>query len=222
MAGRVLLVAILLTSILYPRRIEGADASIEEKLKAIRQRYAEVQRDLKQCRQVKRDLPGESAEGGNLTGYFQDSSLRKLAAQFYGESGKALEEYYFWDGQLFFVLRTESHYTKPLSGVVKRKTEDRFYFDHGKLIQWLGPAKKPVTLGPEAEERGSELLAQARRFSARIEDRGSRIRHGPEVLRYSRSSIFQPRFRSLSAQSAVNFSASKIFQKKLDTILYDR
>lgn len=170
MAGRVLLFAILLSSILYPRRIHGADVSIDGKIKGIRQRYTEVERDLKQCRPVKRDLPGESAEGGNLTGYFKDSSLRKLAAQFYGESGQALEEYYFWDSQLFFVLRTESHYTKPLSGVVKRKTEDRFYFDHGKLIQWLGPDKKPVAPGPEAQERGGELLAQARRFSARIED----------------------------------------------------
>lgn len=151
-------------------RIEGADGSIEEQIKAIRQRYADVERELKQCRQVKRDLPDESAEGGELTGYFKDASLRKLAAQFYGESGKALEEYYFWDGQLFFVLRSEWRYTKPLSGVVKSKTEECFYFADGRLIQWLGVDKKPKPPGPEAQERGRELLAQARRFSARIED----------------------------------------------------
>ncbi|HYJ06282.1 MAG TPA: hypothetical protein VEX43_14200 [Chthoniobacterales bacterium] len=168
MAGKVLLFAILLSSILYPRGIEGADRSIEEKIKAIRQRYAEVERELKQGRQVKRDLPGESAEGGELTGYFKETSLRKLAAQFYGESGKALEEYYFWEGQLFFVLRTESRYTRPLSGVVKSKTEERFYFDAGKLIQWLGLEKKPIALGPEAQERGRELLAQARKFSGMV------------------------------------------------------
>ena len=155
---------------IFAARIEGADSSFEQQIKAIRQRYAEVERELKQCRQVKRDLPGESAEGGELTGYFKDASLRKLAAQFYGESGKALEEYYFWDGRLFFVLRTESRYTKPLSGVVKSKTEERFYFEDGKLIQSLGADKKPMALNPEAEERGRELLAAARRFSARLED----------------------------------------------------
>ena len=165
MAGRALFFAILLSSILYPRRIEGADRAIEEKIRAIRQRYAEVQSQLKRCRQVKRDLPGESAEGGELIGYFRDLALWKLSAQFYGESGKAREEYYFWEGQLFFVLRSESRYTQPLSGVVKTESEERFYFDEGKLIRWLGPDKKPIALGPEAQERGRELFAQAAKLS---------------------------------------------------------
>lgn len=171
MAGRVLLLAILLVSVLSPGQIEGADAAaINRQIEVIRQRYAEVERGLRQSRQVKRDLPGESAEGGELTGYFKKSSLRKLAAQFYGESGKAREEYYFWDGQLFFVLRTESHYTKPLSGVVKRKTEERFYFADTRLIRWLGADRKPRAMDAEAEKRGRELLAAARKFSAMIEN----------------------------------------------------
>ena len=153
---------------LFPARSDGAGAALEEKIKAIRQRYAEVERELNQGRQVKRDLPGESAEGGELTGYFKETSLRKLAARFYGESGQALEEYYFWEGQLFFVLRTESRYTRPLSGVVKSKTEERFYFDGGQLIQWLGADKKPMAPGPEGQERGRELLAQARKFSGML------------------------------------------------------
>lgn len=154
--------------VIFGGRGEGADASIEEKIKAIRQRYAEVERELKQCRQVKRDVFGESAEGGELIGYFKDASLRKIRATFYGETGKALDEFYFSGDQLIFVLRTESRYTKPLSGVVKSKTEERFYFAEGKLIQWLGSDKKPMALGPEAEERGREELAQARKFSAMV------------------------------------------------------
>jgi hypothetical protein len=150
---------------LFVGRIEGAEPSTEEKIKTIRERYAEVEREIKQYRQVKRDLPGESTEGGELTGYFKGASLRKLAAQFYGESGKALEEYYFWDGQLFFVLRTDSVYTKHLSGVVKSTSEERFYFADGKLIQWLGENKKAMSLSAEAQARGRELLVQAGKFS---------------------------------------------------------
>jgi hypothetical protein len=164
---RAIAISLSLLAVL-PTRTEGAGAALEEKVKAIRQRYAEVERELKQCRQVKRDLPGESAEGGELTGYFKEASLRKLTAQFYGESGKALEEYYFWDGQLFFILRTESRYTKPLSGIVKKKTEERFYFDDGRLIQWLGADKKPMAIGSEAQERGRELLTQAAKFSGMV------------------------------------------------------
>lgn len=165
MAGRVLLCALLLSSI---RPVEGADGFLEVKIKAIQQRYAKVERELKQCQQVKRDLSGESAEGGELTGYFRKGALRKLAAQFYGETGKAREEYYFWDDQLFFVLRTESRYTEPLSGVAKSKTEERFYFDGDRLIQSLGADKKPVRLGRDEEERGRELLTAARKFSGMV------------------------------------------------------
>lgn len=150
---------------IFAGRIEGADSSIEEKIKAIRQRYAEVEGELKHCKQVKRDLPGESAEGGELTGYFKGSSLCKMTARFYGETGNALEEYYFGEGQLVFVLRTESRYTKPLSGVVKNRTEERLYFVDNKLIRWLDAEKKPVALSQEAGQRGGELLARAEKYS---------------------------------------------------------
>ena len=166
MAGKILGLALLLSSILYPCRIEGADPTIDKQVRVIRQRYAKVERELKQSRQVKRDLPGESAEGGELTGYFKKGSLRKLGAQFFGEGGRAREEYYFWEGELFFVLRTESHYTKPLSGVVKRKTEERFYFAGTKLIRWLGADREPRVMDAEAEARGRELLAGAKKYSA--------------------------------------------------------
>ena len=168
MAGRVWWFALLFSSIFHPRPLDGADASLEAKIKAIRQRYAEVERELAQCRQVKSDLPGESAEGGELTGYYKGGSLRKLAAQIYGESGKALEEYYFWNDQLFFVLRSETRYTRPLSGVVQSKREERFYLDDGRLIQWLAPDKKSRALGSAEEERGRELLAAARKFAGLV------------------------------------------------------
>ena len=170
MAGRVLLLAICFSAILYPVQSAAADPALEGQIRAIRQRYAKVERELKQSRQVKRDLPGESAEGGELTGYFKKDSLRKLVAQFFGETGQAREEYYFWEGGLFFVLRTESRYTKPLSGVVKRKTEERFYFADAKLIRWLGVDKKPRVIDAEAETRGRDLLAASRKFSAMVEN----------------------------------------------------
>jgi hypothetical protein len=159
------LACLLMTSAAFTR---AADTSAEEKIKVIRAHYSEIEESLKQCRQVKRDLPGESAEGGELIGYFKDSSLRKIAATFYGETGKALVEYYFWDGRLFFVLRAESRYTTPMSGRVKSKTEERFYFAGGKLIQSLGADKKPGALSEQAEQRSRELLAQAGKYSTLI------------------------------------------------------
>ena len=148
------------------RSLQANDPAVEEKIKAIRTKYAQIEKALKDCRQVKRDLPGESAEGGELTAWFRDRSVTKLSALFYGESGKALEEYYFWDSELIFVFRVESHYTQPMSGVVKTKTEDRFYFADGKLIRWLDADKKPRALDAETEKRGRELLTEAKKYSA--------------------------------------------------------
>jgi hypothetical protein len=63
----------------------AADPSVEEKVKTIRAHYSEIEGSLKSCKQVKRDLPEESTEGGELTAYLKDSSVRKLSAKFFGE-----------------------------------------------------------------------------------------------------------------------------------------
>jgi hypothetical protein len=147
---------------------QAADLAVEEKIKAIRSRYEKVEGALKHCKQVKRDLSGESAEGGELTAYFSGQSLRKLVAKFYGETGQAREEYYFWDERLFFVLRVESRYDKPLSGKVDRKSEERFYFADDALIRWLDPEKKEVSAGPAFQDRGREWIDQAKKYSALV------------------------------------------------------
>ena len=144
----------------------AADSALEGKIKTIRAQYAQIEKGLKDCRQVKRDLPEQSTEGGELTAYFKDRSVEKLRAMFLGEMGRVVEEYYFWNSELIFMFRVESRYTKPFSGVVRTKKEERFYFADGKLIQWLGADKKPRALDAEAEKRGSELLADAKKYSA--------------------------------------------------------
>ncbi|HWM23870.1 MAG TPA: hypothetical protein VNP98_03530 [Chthoniobacterales bacterium] len=145
-----------------------ANPTVDEQVKTIRSRYEAVNKGLSRCKQVKRDLPDESAEGGELTAYFTDQSLRKLTAKFYGESGQALEEYYFWEDRLFFVLRVESRYDKPISGKVKSKSEERFYFADDALIRWLDPGKKQIPAGPELQQRGGDLLAQAKKYSGLV------------------------------------------------------
>jgi hypothetical protein len=146
--------------------LRAADPSIEETIKSIRAKYAQIEKGLKDGRQVKRDLPEESTEGGELTAWFKDRSVEKLSAKFLGEMGKAVEEYYFWNSELIFVFRVESRYTEPFSGVVRTKKEDRFYFADGKLVQWLSADKKPHPMDAEAEKRGRDLLASSKKYSA--------------------------------------------------------
>lgn len=144
--------------------LQAADSAIEEKVKAIRGKYAEIEKELKDCRQVKREVEDESTEGGELTAYFKDSNLRKLSAQIYGEMGKHLSEFYFSESQLVFVFSVVQRYDKPF-GAVKSKTEERFYFADGKLIRWLNSDKKEVTNDAAKPERERELLAAAKKYS---------------------------------------------------------
>jgi hypothetical protein len=160
------IVGLVFGAVLGVTQIQAADSTVEEKVKTIRAHYEEIETDLKRCTEVKSDLPDESTEGGELTAYLSGQSLRKLIAKFYGETGQAIEEYYFWNERPIFVLRVESHYNKPLSGIAKSKTEERFYFADGVLIRWLDPAKKEVPAGPEFQQRGGKCLERAEKYSA--------------------------------------------------------
>jgi hypothetical protein len=157
------------------------ESGIEESIRTIRNRYAEVNRNLESCQQIKRDLFGYSTERGELTTYLLNSSLRKMVARFYGESGQTTEEYYFWDNRLFFVFRIDSRYDNPLSGRVIEKAEQRFYFSDGELIRWLAGMKEIPTASSEAEQRGRELLDQATEFSNLVKGGlggGSKVKRG--------------------------------------------
>jgi hypothetical protein len=116
----------------------------EDSIQSIRQHYTQINANVPRYRRVKKELSGFSAEGGELLAYFHGPSIMKMVATYLGESGKASEEYYFWDGKLIFVLRTEFRYDEPLSGKVTAKTENRFYFSNDKLIRWIDENGKQV------------------------------------------------------------------------------
>ena len=75
------------------------------------------------------------------------------------------------EDRLIFVLRVDSRYDKPLSGVVKSKSEERFYFADGVLIRWLDPGTKEVPAGSELQQRGRDWLAQAKKYTALVKKR---------------------------------------------------
>jgi hypothetical protein len=144
----------------------AASAQVEESIASIRQHYAQINRDAAKYKKVKKELSGFSAEGGQLVAYFDGPSIMKIAATFYGESGKASEEYYYWDNQLIFVLRTDYRYSKPLSGKVVRTTVDRFYFSNDKLIRWIDEnGKQAASDTSEYSDKQKEYLNTSKQFT---------------------------------------------------------
>jgi hypothetical protein len=166
----VVLLIVLLPATLSSVRSNAADPASdrhprnEEAIETIRNRYAQVNRDLHMCQQIKRELEGYSSEGGELTDYLLNSSVRKAIALFYHETGQTLREYYFWDDQLFFVFEVRSHYDKIFGRVVS-KDEGRFYFSNGRLVRWLDGKQENSIASSDAKQLATELLDTAKEFS---------------------------------------------------------
>jgi hypothetical protein len=102
---------------------------------AIRSRFGTVERRLATYRTVDHDLSGFSTEGGTVRGYFDGSELTKLKARYFGESGRATEEFYFDRGEPVFVYRVDEHYDRPLTGRVVRRVATRYYLERGRLVR---------------------------------------------------------------------------------------
>ncbi len=142
---------------------------------SIRQRYATINRNQAKYKRVKKDLLGFSTEGGELVVYLDDRAIVKMVANFYGESGRAVEEYYYRGDQLIFVFRKESRYDNPLSGRVVSTQQQRFYFNNGQLIRWLDEKGKSVAAGPTFSSKQEELLTSSKEFTEGSRSPGSAI-----------------------------------------------
>jgi len=140
--------------------VPQADNTIE----SIRQHYAGINQNVTRYRRVKKNLSGYSAEGGELFAYFHGPTVMKIVATFFGETGRSVEEYYFWNGQLIFVFQTDNRYDKPFGKIV-RKIENRFYFKDGKMIRWLDENGKEVASdSAEYAPKQADYLKMSKEF----------------------------------------------------------
>ena len=123
--------------------LTGLD-SIETQIAVIRKEYNRINADISKFRVVKEDLVGQSAEGGELIKYYEGESLRKAKLVFYGETGRAMNEFYFLDGAIIFSFKRTYFYEIDNDSTVRKVDEERFYFNKLKLIRWIGPGGKIV------------------------------------------------------------------------------
>jgi hypothetical protein len=141
-------------------------AQSQDPVQAIRRQYAAINRNAAKYQKVKKELLGFSAEGGELVAYLSGPSIVKITATFFGEMGRATDEYYYSNDKLIFVFRKHSHYSGQLTGKVVRTTENRFYFKDDKLIRWIDEKGKPVSsAGSEFGAKESEYLASSKQFA---------------------------------------------------------
>lgn len=150
-------------------------AKEEKAITVIRAHVDRADRQEKTFRTVERNLEGFSTEGGVLTGWFRGGELVKMTARYFGESGKATEEFYLQKGVPIFVLRTDFGYDNQRSAKVVSREQTRYYWNKGVLVRVLGTAGGKnhvlVTDVPTVRTKAQELAALASKFSALL--RGS-------------------------------------------------
>lgn len=138
----------------------------EDPIASIRQHYTEINRGAARYMKVKKELSGFSAEGGQLVAYLAGPNIMKMAAIFYGETGRTSEDYYYWENKLIFVLRTTYRYSKPLSGKVVKTEMNRFYFRDDKLIRWIEENGKQVASDTgEYRDQQKDYLDNSKQFT---------------------------------------------------------
>lgn len=107
-------------------------------IKKIQSDFSTINKYLRFYKKKVKNAPDMSAEGGEVTGYYDKNGLKKIHAVFYGETGRAEVDYYLNKKELFFVFRKEIFYDKPMylkDSKIKNTAETRFYFHGNKVIK---------------------------------------------------------------------------------------
>lgn len=133
-----------------------ASAQPDTALARIRREVAAVNAGLPRCTRDSLDVFGLSTEGGEMEIYRCGGAIRKLVTRFYGETGRALEEWYLADDRAVFVFIVNERYDRPFGRVVRRE-EERVYLRGDTMIRWLGSDGARPPAGDDARARVAEL-----------------------------------------------------------------
>ena len=138
------LLSILLVGCAGPPR--GAATPTDQRAAAIEARIPQMRRDTA-------TVLGLSTEGAALEASYDGTVLLRLRAEFLGETGRAVETFYF-DSALFLVTRRVVQYDAPLSGRGIDSTTQRYDLTAATTAPAIADSLRTVA---------SELLARVER-----------------------------------------------------------
>lgn len=123
---------------------------LKDRLKPIQANFKRINLITQWTDIKKKNIEGESTEGGEAAYYYKNNRLEKVIVRHYGETRQALIEYYLLNGKLSFVFEKDYHYNRPLfydAKMMKENndteafdfnkseiTETRNYFENGSLL----------------------------------------------------------------------------------------
>ena len=122
---------------------------LTEGITEIKKLYKETQDNKSTYKTLTEDDFENSSEGGELKAFKDLNEVRLIEANYYGHMGKTEAEFYYKNGQLYFIFLKRFSYNLPTTeaGYDKDKTiveESRYYFWNNKMIRWIKPDSEYV------------------------------------------------------------------------------
>ncbi len=124
--------------------------SFKEKISEIRKNYADINKNLENYKIQTAPLY-DSTEGGKAVDYINEKGdIVKRIETYYGEMGRFVVEYYFYQGDLRFIFTVDinynAHITSPDFNQFRYTIdENRYYFYCNRMIKWLDQDKNSIT-----------------------------------------------------------------------------
>jgi hypothetical protein len=105
----------------------------------IKSQFSLINNNLKSFKKVTKEDTLESTEGNEVTLYYNGDAIEKISAEYMGEMGKDLEEYYFSNKKLIFYYAAQTHYKQPFyltpgKVLIAAKDEKRYYFNDDTIF----------------------------------------------------------------------------------------
>ncbi|ATN04435.1 hypothetical protein CRN76_02935 [Chryseobacterium indologenes] len=149
---------------------------LKERLKPIQSGYKRINSIRQWTAITKKNIEGESTEGGEAAFYYKNKRLEKVIARHYGEMGRKLIEYYLLNGRLSFVFEKEYTYNRPLFYDLKAMKENsdteafdlnksdimeiRSYFEKGNLIYTVNNKDTEASFGNDHTQKKEQKISE--------------------------------------------------------------
>lgn len=155
-------------------RVSAPSAS-EAAIRTIRQEVQSIEKNAPKFRRMA--IPWEgSTEGGELIGFFQGPSLRKVAQDVFGEMGRATTELYFRSNRLIFAVSTTLRYNRPFyfdegkkNLEIESRVLERCWFAQGRLIAAAGGDGKMIAIASsKAKSLAEKFAATSKKATAAL------------------------------------------------------
>lgn len=91
---------------------------------------------------TEKDTFGLSTEGGVLFLYHDETNIKKVVFEIYGEMGQKVNKYYFKQDKLIYFFERVLHYNEPIylqqNFSVESEQMNQLFFFNDQLVQWIG------------------------------------------------------------------------------------